>query len=120
MDLDRRSVRCAPSPCDAVVMPGECTCEINSQAHDLDMCSVPVATVGLSVTTDLTRAPTSDTSPSDNQEDHAELNTTFSSLAVVKEPLIPVDKFSSFTLYKRVTAWMMRFIHNCRAKIKGA
>ena len=64
--------------------------------------------------------PRNDISPSGDQEEHAELNTTLSSLAIVKEPLIPVDKFSSFTFYKRVTAWMLRFIHNCRTKIKGS
>ena len=29
-------------------------------------------------------------------------------------PIIPVDRFSSFTKLTRVTAWVMRFIANCR------
>ena len=32
------------------------------------------------------------------------------------EPLIPFDRFSSFSHLKRVTAWIMRFIKNCRTK----
>ena len=32
------------------------------------------------------------------------------------EPLIPFDQFSSFSHLKRVTAWIMRFIKNCRKK----
>ena len=30
-------------------------------------------------------------------------------------PLLPVDRYSSFTRLKHVTAWIFRFIHNCRA-----
>ena len=41
-------------------------------------------------------------------------------MTVIKDPLIPVDKLSSFTLYKRVTAWIRRFIHNCKAKIQAS
>ena len=62
--------------------------------------------------------PKNDTSPSGDQEENAELNTTLCNLAVVKEPLMPVNRFSSFNFYKRVTAWVLRFIHNCRTKIK--
>jgi len=34
------------------------------------------------------------------------------------EPLIPTDKLSSFSLYKRVIAWVIRFIDNCKARIQ--
>lgn len=30
-------------------------------------------------------------------------------------PVIPIDRFSSFTRLKRVTAWVLRFVHNCQA-----
>jgi len=49
----------------------------------------------------------------DAQEESDELNTTTCNLITIEEPIIPVDKFSSFTRYKRVTAWI---IHNCKAK----
>ena len=62
--------------------------------------------------------PKNDTSASGEQEDNAELNTTLCNLAVVKEPLILVDRFSSFNFYKRVIAWVLRFIHNCRTRIQ--
>ena len=32
------------------------------------------------------------------------------------EPLIPFDRFSTFSHLKRVTAWIMRFSKNCRTK----
>ena len=31
-------------------------------------------------------------------------------------PLIPFDRFSTFTRLVRVTAWIMRFITNCRSR----
>ena len=31
-----------------------------------------------------------------------------------KDPLVPLNRFSAFTRLTRVTAWVMRFIHNCR------
>ena len=34
------------------------------------------------------------------------------------EQLIPTRRFSSFTRLKRVTAWILRFTGNCRAKMK--
>ena len=54
-------------------------------------------------------------------EEAEELNTTkFNyNLAVIKDPLIPLDKFSSFNMYKWVIAWMIRFIHNCESKVKS-
>lgn len=30
-------------------------------------------------------------------------------------PIIPLDRFSSFTRMKRITAWIQRFAYNCRA-----
>ena len=32
-------------------------------------------------------------------------------------PIIPVDRFSSYYRLKRVTAWVQRFVSNCRAKV---
>ena len=54
-------------------------------------------------------------------EEAEELNTTTynCNLAVIKDPLIPLDKFSSFNTYKRVIAWMIRFIHNCESRVKA-
>ena len=34
------------------------------------------------------------------------------------DPVMLISKFSSFTRLKRVTAWIMRFIGNCRLKLK--
>ena len=31
-------------------------------------------------------------------------------------PLIPVDKYSSYSLIKRITAWIIRFVSNSRTK----
>ena len=33
-----------------------------------------------------------------------------------KLPIIPLDRYSSFTRLKRVTAWIFRFINNCRVR----
>ena len=38
---------------------------------------------------------------------------------MIEDPLIPVNKFSSFNLYKRVTAWIIRFIHNCKSRVQA-
>ena len=35
-----------------------------------------------------------------------------------KVPIIPMDRYSSFTRLKRVTAWMFRFINHCRTPSK--
>ena len=32
------------------------------------------------------------------------------------DPIIPVDRYSSFTHLKRITAWAIRFISNCRMR----
>ena len=48
-----------------------------------------------------------------------EINEICSHAAVVRtEPIFPLDHFSSFTRLKRVTAWMLRFVFNCRARQK--
>ena len=44
---------------------------------------------------------------------------TTCNLTVIEDPLIPADKFSSFNLYKWVTAWIIRFIHNCKSRVQG-
>lgn len=44
-----------------------------------------------------------------------EKEATLVAVAQFVEPLIPLDRFSSYTHLKRVTAWVMRFIGNCRA-----
>ena len=53
------------------------------------------------------------------KEEGEELSTTTCALAVFEDPLIPLDKLSSFSLYKRVIAWVVRFIHNCRARVRA-
>ena len=63
--------------------------------------------------------PKFDAPASVSQEEEEELNITTCALAVVEEPLTPVDKLSSFNSYKRVTAWVIRFLHNCKAKIES-
>ncbi len=51
--------------------------------------------------------------------DNGELCNTACNLVITKDPLIPIDWFSSFDCYKRVTAWIMRFVHNCKEKAQG-
>ena len=38
---------------------------------------------------------------------------------VIRQPIVPLDRYSSFTRLKRVTAWVLRFIHNCRSSEKS-
>ena len=40
-------------------------------------------------------------------------------VAEEQEPLIPVDRYSSCTHLKRVTAWILRFVNNVRSRVKG-
>ena len=47
--------------------------------------------------------------PSDEERDICLLTT-----AQPKSPIIPLDHYSNFTRLKRVTAWIFRFINNCR------
>lgn len=62
--------------------------------------------------------PKSDTLSRDTQHGDAELRTVTCNLVVIRQPLISVERFSSFNLYKRVTSWIMRFIRNCKARVK--
>ena len=43
----------------------------------------------------------------------------FHSTIVPREPVIPFDRYSSFTRLLRITAWAVRFTHNCSAHFKG-
>ena len=38
------------------------------------------------------------------------------SAVVSTEAVVPLDRFSSSMRFKRVMSWMMRFLHNCRAR----
>ena len=54
-------------------------------------------------------------------EEAEELSTTITctttcTLAVIEDPLIPVDKLPFFNLYKRVTTWI---IHNCKSRVQA-
>ncbi len=44
------------------------------------------------------------------QEDKEELSITVCHVVTTQESLIPIDKYSLIDLYKRVTAWVIRFI----------
>ena len=51
--------------------------------------------------------------PNDSSDEVSEI---CSHAAIIQiQPVFPIDRFSSFSHHKRVTAWMMRFISNCRA-----
>ena len=43
-----------------------------------------------------------------------EREVTLHSTSQVKLPVIPLNQFSSFDRLKRVTAWILRFVNNCR------
>ena len=47
-----------------------------------------------------------------------ELNNITCTVTVIEDSVIPVDKLPSFNQYKRVTAWIIRFLHNCKARIR--
>ena len=40
-------------------------------------------------------------------------------IASCSGPILPLDRFSSFARLTRVTAWVLRFAHNCRARLKN-
>lgn len=40
-------------------------------------------------------------------------------IAEEPEPLIPIDRYSSYSHLKRITAWMLRFVNNTRSKLRG-
>ncbi len=48
--------------------------------------------------------------PSDEQSELCLVTTTS-----LKDPIIPLTHYSSFPRFQRVTDWIMRFAHNCRA-----
>lgn len=52
--------------------------------------------------------------PTESEEEKREL----CMLTIVRRrnPIIPYDRFSSFTRLKRVTAWVFRFVNNCKKK----
>ena len=64
--------------------------------------------------------PKNNSATDDTQEGNDELSVITCNLATVEEPLIPTDKFSSFTRYKQVTGWIIRFIHNCKARVQAS
>ena len=35
------------------------------------------------------------------------------------DPIVSIDRFSSFTRLRRVTAWLIRFARNCQGHKKG-
>ena len=45
-----------------------------------------------------------------------EMCTVSCNITITTDPLIPFDKFERFVRYKRVIAWVIRFIDNCRAR----
>ena len=63
--------------------------------------------------------PKGDVSSDVEQTETSEMIVTHFSV-VARDPLIPLDKLSLFNLYKRVTAWIMSFIHNCQRKARGS
>ena len=63
--------------------------------------------------------PKNDPPANVTQEGGEELNTTTCTLTIIYNPLIPVDKLLFFNQYKRTTAWIIKFIHNCKAKIRA-
>ena len=56
--------------------------------------------------------------PNSASEEDSELCSLACMATVEREPLLPVDRLSTFSRLKRVTAWVMRFIWNCRARIR--
>ena len=62
--------------------------------------------------------PKNDLSPDVEREETSEIVATVCNVAATRDPLIPLDRFSSISLYKRVTAWVLRFISNCKAKAR--
>ena len=49
-------------------------------------------------------------------EERDDLCALHACVRVEKESLISEDRYSSFTHLKRITAWVLRFIRNCRSK----
>ena len=55
--------------------------------------------------------------PAKNSEEEREI--CLFTMAVSTAPLLSIDRYSSFTNLKRVTAWIMRFVNNCRSLRDG-
>ena len=53
--------------------------------------------------------PTAETS-------NEERDICFISTVQPKSPIVPLEHYSTFTRLKRVTAWVLRFVNNCRAR----
>ena len=49
------------------------------------------------------------------QQSCEERELSFHTVLEPRMPVIPLDRFSSFTRMKRITAWIQRFMYNCRA-----
>ena len=48
-------------------------------------------------------------------EEREHLSTLHTRVEAEEKTLVPEDRYSSFTCLKRVTAWVMRFVQNCRS-----
>ena len=51
-----------------------------------------------------------------NRDNETETRKTCLVSIVTPNELIPLTRYSSYTRLKRVTAWILRFVHNCRVK----
>ena len=49
-----------------------------------------------------------------------EKNVCLSSITHPMAPIIPLNRYSSFTKLKRISAWMFRFLRNCRFRINNS
>ena len=55
-----------------------------------------------------------------NRDNETETRKTCLVSIVTPNELIPLTRYSSYTRLKRVTAWILRFVHNCRVKSTGS
>ena len=56
--------------------------------------------------------------PADKSEDERKI--CLLTIAIPKSPLLLIDRYSSFTKLKRITAWILRFVNNCRSRKCGS
>ena len=63
-----------------------------------------------------TKWPTLSSIPSPDLPPEEERELCLHTVTNISTPIIPLEQFSSFLHLKRVTAWVLRFIHNCRRK----
>ena len=61
----------------------------------------------------------SDNLPPNNSSDE-ETEICCHTMVLTKQPIFPLNHYSSYTRVKRVTAWVQRFINNCHARKQGA